>query len=63
MRSPIGPILIVIGLASAAVLVLVLLQSMRLRDELRLARDDIARLEEQAETLDTITSEVALATA
>jgi hypothetical protein len=57
MRSPIGPVLIVIGLASAAVLVLVLLQSMRLRDELREARDDVARLEAQVETADTITPE------
>ena len=54
MRSPIGPILIVIGLATAAVLVLVLLQSMSLRDDLRQARDEVTVLQSRLATLDTV---------
>ena len=54
MRSPIGPILIVIGLATAAVLVLVLLQSISLRDDLRQARDEVTVLQSRLDTLDTV---------
>lgn len=54
MRSPIGPILVVIGLATAAVLVLVLLQSMGLRDELRQARDEVHALQARVETTETV---------
>jgi hypothetical protein len=54
MRSPIGPILIVIGLATAGVLVLVLLQSMSLRDDLRQARDEVTLLQSRLDTLDTV---------
>ena len=57
MRSPIGPVLVVIGLATAAVLVLVLLQSMSLRDELRQARDEVALLQSQVDTTETVTPE------
>ncbi len=54
MRSPIGPILLVIGVATAAVLVLVLLQSMSLRDDLRQARDEVTLLQSRLDTLDTV---------
>ena len=54
MRSPVGPILIVIGLVTAAVLVLVLLQSMTLRDELRQARDEVSVLQARVDTLETV---------
>jgi flagellar motor switch protein FliG len=57
MRSPIGPILIVIGLATAAVLVLVLLQSMSLRDDLRQARDEVTLLQSRLDTLETVAPE------
>jgi hypothetical protein len=54
MRSPIGPVLVVIGLATAFVLVLVLLQSMSLRDDLRQARDEVGVLQERVDTLETV---------
>lgn len=54
MRSPIGPILVVIGLATAAVLVLVLLQSMSLRDDLRQARDEVTAMQAQLDSLEAV---------
>ena len=54
MRSPVGPILIVIGLATAAILVLVLFQSIGLRDELRRARDDVSVLQARVDALETV---------
>ena len=54
MRSPIGPILVVLGVATAAVLLLVLLQSMGLRDELRQARDEVGALQARVDTLETV---------
>ncbi len=57
MRSPIGPILVVIGLVTASVLVLVLLQSMTLRDELRHARDDVAALGTRVDGMDAVAQE------
>jgi flagellar motor switch protein FliG len=54
MRSPIGPILVILGIATAAVLVLVLMQSMGLRDELRQARDEVATLQARVDTLETV---------
>ena len=54
MRSPIGPILVVIGLATAAVLVLVLLQSMSLRDDLRQARDEVTAMQSQLDSLEAV---------
>lgn len=54
MRSPIGPILVVIGLAIAAVLVLVLLQSMSLRDDLRQAREEVTVMQSQLDSLEAV---------
>ena len=54
MRSPVGPILIVIGLVTAAVLVLVLLQSMSLRDDLRRAREEVSVLQARVDTIETV---------
>jgi hypothetical protein len=54
MRSPIGPILVVLGVATVAVLVLVLLQSMGLRDDLRQARDEVKTLQARVDTLETV---------
>lgn len=49
MRSPIGPILILLGLATTVVLVLVLFQSIGLRDDLDRAREQVAALEARVE--------------
>ncbi len=49
MRSPIGPILILIGLGTTVVLVLLLIQSMGMRSELERARADVAALQAQVE--------------
>ena len=57
MRSPIGPVLVVIGLATAAVLVFLLLQSMSLRDELRQARDEVSLLQAQVNSTQTVAPE------
>ena len=49
MRSPIGPILILLGLGTTVVLVLLLFQTMGLRSELERARADVASLQAQVE--------------
>lgn len=49
MRSPIGPILILLGLGTTVVLVLLLVQTMGLRSELERARADVASLQAQVE--------------
>jgi hypothetical protein len=56
MRSPIGPVLVIIGLATMAVLILVLLQSMSVRDDLRRARDEVGALQARVDTLETVTA-------
>jgi hypothetical protein len=57
MRSPIGPILVIIGLATVAVLVLVLLQSMSLRDDLRHAREEVTAVQSQLDSVDVVGAE------
>jgi hypothetical protein len=47
MRSPIGPILVVLGLGTTVVLVLLLLQVNGLRSDLEAARADVSSLEAQ----------------
>ena len=49
MRSPIGPALIILSLATAVVLALVLLQTIGLRGDLDRARTEIVTLREQVE--------------
>jgi hypothetical protein len=49
MRSPIGPILILLGLATTVVLVLVLFQSIGLRSDLERAREEVATLRAEVE--------------
>ena len=49
MRSPIGPILIVLGLGTTVVLVLLLLQVNGLRSDLEAARTDVSSLQAQVE--------------
>jgi hypothetical protein len=49
MRSPIGPILILLGLGTAVVLVLLLVQTMGMRAELERARADLAAVQAQVE--------------
>lgn len=49
MRSPIGPILILLGLGTTVVLVLLLIQTMGMRSELERARADVAALQAQVE--------------
>ena len=50
MRSPIGPVLVIIGLATTIVLVLLLFQTVGLRSELETARADVAALREDIDT-------------
>ena len=49
MRSPIGLILILLGLGTTVVLVLLLFQTMGLRSELERARADVASLQARVE--------------
>ena len=49
MRSPIGPILIILGLATTAILVLLLIQTIGLRGDLESARADVAELRSRVE--------------
>lgn len=49
MRSPIGPILILLALATTVVLVLVLFQSIGLRSDLDRARAEVASLRAEVE--------------
>ena len=49
MRSPIGPILIVLGLGTTLVLVLLLLQLNGLRGDLEAARADLTQLKAQVD--------------
>lgn len=50
MRSPIGPILVVLGLATVVVLVLVLFQSIGLRSDLDATRAELETLRGTVET-------------
>jgi hypothetical protein len=52
MRSPIGPVLIILNLAVALVLVLVLLQTTGLRGDLDATRADVTGLREQVDTME-----------
>ena len=52
MRSPIGPALVVLGLATAVVLALVLLQTVGLRSDLNAAREEVVTLKEQVDGLE-----------
>lgn len=52
MRSPIGPILVLLGLATVVVLALVLFQTIGVRDELATTREEVARLRTQVEGLE-----------
>jgi hypothetical protein len=52
MRSPVGPALIIVSLASAVILVLVLLQTTGLRGDLDRARAEVVTLREQVEGLE-----------
>ena len=49
MRSPIGPILVVIGLGTTLVLVLLLLQVSGLRSDLEAARSEVTSLQAQVD--------------
>jgi hypothetical protein len=50
MRSPIGPVLVVLGLATTLVLVLLLLQVSGLRSDLEAARADVTALQSQVDS-------------
>ena len=52
MRSPIGPMLVVLGLATAVVLALVLLQTVGLRGDLEAAREEIIALKAEVDGLE-----------
>lgn len=53
MRSPLGPILVVLGLATTVVLVLLLFQSMGLRSDLERAEAEITSLRGEVEALES----------
>ena len=57
MRSPIGPILVVLGLATVVVLVLVLFQTIGLRSDLDATRAELETLRGTVETRDEGVSE------
>ena len=52
MRSPIGPVLVIVGLATTVVLVLLLFQSLSLRSDLEAARADAAELTTAVDSLE-----------
>jgi hypothetical protein len=52
MRSPIGPALVVVGLATTVALVLLVFQAQGLRTELERARADVAALQARVEAQD-----------
>jgi hypothetical protein len=54
MRYPLGLVLAVVGAAAIALAVLVVLQSMSMRDELRQARDEVAALQARVVTIETV---------
>jgi hypothetical protein len=54
MRSPLGIVLVILGVAAVGVMLLVVLQSMTMRDELRQARDEVAALQARVETIETV---------
>lgn len=53
MRSPLGPVLIILGLATTLVLVLVLLQASAIRDDLRGLGDRVDALEDEVAAIET----------
>ena len=53
MRSPIGPILVLLGLATTVVLVLVLFQTIGMRSDLERAQIEVAELRAQVEARDS----------
>ena len=57
MRSPLGFVLVVVGVAAVAVMLLVVFQSMSMRDELRQARDEVAALQARVETIETVSTD------
>ena len=61
MRSPIGPVLILLGLTTTVVLVLVLFQTIGLRTNLDAAREEVATLRSQVETQEGGVTSVELA--
>ena len=52
MRSSTGPVLVVLGLATAVVLALVLLQTVGLRSDLNAAREEVVALKAQVDGLE-----------
>lgn len=52
MRSPVGTVLIVLGLATALVLVLVLVQTIGLRGDLQAAREEVGVLQAEVDAME-----------
>lgn len=63
MRSPIGPILVVLGLGTILVLALLLVQASGLRDEVAQARSELASLRADVDAADDAVSAEELTTA
>jgi hypothetical protein len=54
MRSSLVPAILVLGIVTVAVVVLLVAQSMSLRDELRQARAEVGALQARVEQIDTV---------
>jgi uncharacterized protein involved in exopolysaccharide biosynthesis len=52
MRSPIGPVLAIVGLATTVVLVQLLFQNLSIRSDLEAARADVAELTTAVESME-----------
>ena len=52
MRSPIGPVVVIFGLAMTVVLVLVLFQNLSIRSDLKAARAEVAELRTAIESVE-----------
>ncbi len=52
MRSPIGPVLVIVGLATTVVLVLLLFQNLSIRSDLEAARAEVAELTTAVESME-----------
>ena len=52
MRSPVGPIVVIVGLATTVVLVLLLFQNLGIRSDLEAARAEVAELRATVDSLE-----------
>lgn len=53
MRSPVGPIVVIVGLATTVVLVLLLFQNLGIRSDLEAARAEVSEVRATVENMET----------